>query len=128
MDLKSIIEEYKLDKKELARQLFPNNAFPDRALDRITQGLGCLYSDQIQKLAEILKVPPGSLFDSEWKASYEDNHHTFKKGAFTVILNANNWQTTIYKEGNLKIEKLIGAPNMTLEAYFSSIDKLLLTI
>lgn len=128
MDLKKIIEDHNVDTKELAKQLFPIHSFPNKALERIMLGQGTLGSDQIEKLAEFLKVPTGALFDPTWKAKFANNIHTFKKAEFTVNLDIETWQTTILQNNNLKVTKLIGSPNITLEEYFSQIDKILLTL
>lgn len=132
MNIKKIIESSGLNKNEVAKQLFPTHAFPEKALDRIMNGHGFLYTNQVEKLAVLLNVEPDLLYGADWKASFNNNVHTFVKKnhvkSYTAALNIETWETVIFEDTNLKVTKIIGSPNMLLKDYFTILDRILITL
>lgn len=125
MDLKSIIEQHGLDKAKLASELFPTNAYPEKALARVISGEGLLHSDQISKLSQITGASVDSFFSEGWNANYSDKIHTFSRGKYVVKLNIETWVSEIYEQNELKSTKVLGSSGVKLSDYFSMIEDII---
>lgn len=69
--LAEVMDRYNLDKRVLAKSLFPGNKYPREALERILKGIGRLNSDQISRLSLITGGPMSALFTGEgWAIQY----------------------------------------------------------
>jgi hypothetical protein len=69
--LQKLLEDFSLNKKVIAEQLFPHNKHPVLSFNRILSGRGALDSDQLAKLAAYVDVSLESLYSGDW--STEDN-------------------------------------------------------
>ena len=74
INLQKIIELAELDKKELASHLFPDLKHPSRSIAAVIAGNLLLDSVQISKLANLIQVPAGMLFeDADWSMGVPAN-------------------------------------------------------
>ena len=102
INLKKIV--LKMEKKEIAKQLFPGNKYPVLALNRVIAGEGSLDANQISKLSKLSGIPIEKLFDK-------------------VELDKITWIIKIFRNKNLFHEETIITPNQVI-----TISKLLSTI
>lgn len=83
--LAETIKALNLDKREVAKTLFPGNKFPKMALDRVLEEEAVLNADQISRLALFANVPVSSLFTGEgWGCKSRGKVHTFTNGDFVA--------------------------------------------
>lgn len=125
MDLKKIIKDSKIPKKEIARQLFPNHKHPDPALQRIVNQEGFLDEKQIIKLAYMLEMEPADLLREEWKVTAGNKQHTFTSGEYVVKLNTDTGLTRIYHNESLEVQDVITFQAVTMTDYFKYINSLI---
>ncbi len=79
--LSKLLDDFSLDKKKLAEQLFPNNKHPVLSFNRIVSGKGSLNSDQLSKLAAYIDRPIKELYSGDWK----------KEDAYVVEINCEDY-------------------------------------
>lgn len=122
------MDEKGLDKKEVARQLFPNNNFPVRALDRAIKGDYALDANQISKLALLANATIGELFSGEsWKSDYDGRLHTFTNGEFMATLDPTTWMTRVFHNKSLFHETIIHSKEVPLGEYFEKLNQIINT-
>lgn len=130
-NLKKIINANFLDQQILAKELFPENKFPNAALKRILDGKAFLDTNQLQTLAKILRINVQQLFaDSDWWHKEMNNEKIiFKKNNFRVELFLNNLTTVIYKNDKIiSSEVIIPDNNIKLSEYLNLVDKTILNL
>ena len=127
LDISTIIEERALDKKELARALFPDNKHPDHALRRILDGTALLDTDQLQLLADRAGLPLSELFSKGgWTATRTGpDVHVFKQGHFRAELDLSTGTTRLYKNDALVCEEILHSGLVPLSTYLDGLKKLI---
>ena len=131
-NLTAIIEQYKLEPKSLAAELFPGNAYPVPALKRVLEGEALLNTDQISKLSFMTGIPIEHLFTGEkWKSVPNKNFNLFvlENGEFKATLDRETWVTKIYHKNSIFHEAVIMDGNaVPMSVYLSELDKLILNL
>ena len=123
IDLERIITVNELDSLEVATQLFPENKYPQLALNRIKKGEAVLDSDQISKLALMVGVPISALFESgQWRAKSKGEIHKFTNGKYNAELNASTGVTKLFDKGSLFHESVITSKAIPLSDYLKQLD------
>lgn len=123
INVKNIIETAKLDKNEVAMQLFPENKFPVLALNRVINEELPLDANQISKLSLLANIPIGEMFSGEnWKASLKGNIHTFTNGEYRAELNTDTWITKVFHNNSRIHEELIHSKAIPLSDYLNKLD------
>jgi hypothetical protein len=126
IDLKSVIDEYGLDRVEISKLLFPANRHQDRALRRIEQSKALLDADQISRLALFIGVSPSDLYTGgDWKQRTEKGVHLFTNGDYKAVLDPNTWVTKIFHNDSMFHESVIHSGSTTLSEYLNTIDSLI---
>ena len=121
--VKEIIETRGLDIKEVARQLFPKNKYPDLALNRVIKGKNVLDADQISKLALMAGLPISELFSGgNWKAVARKGVHVFTNGEFRAELDSETWITKIFHKDSMFHESIIHSGSTPVSEYLSQLD------
>lgn len=121
--VKEIIEIRGLDIKEVARQLFPKNKYPDLALNRVIKGKNVLDADQISKLSLLAGIPISGLFSGEnWNAISGKGVHVFTNGEFRAELDSETWITKIFHKGSMFHESIISSGSTPVSEYLSQLD------
>jgi len=121
--LKEVIESRGLDIKEVARQLFPKNKYPDLALNRVIKGKNVLDADQISKLALMANMELSELFSGEnWKASNKTGIHVFTNGEFRAELNSCTWVTKIFHKDSMFHESILHSGSTPVSEYLVQLD------
>ena len=126
IDLSKIIDENKLDKKEIAKQLFPSNQFPMMALTRIVKGEAFLNSEQLSKLSLILDVEVSALYSgADWALSSSEDTISFKKGTFTSLLCTKTFTTRLYDGETLFHEQILHKTSISLSEYTEDLNAII---
>lgn len=131
INLKRIIELTGVSATKLGQHLFPDNAYPYKAINRVCTGKSFLNSEQIVKLSEFINVPVGLLFDSaEWRMSMPAGHDRrviqFRTYDYFAELDLETMTTTVSRNGALFFEKIEHPKSVGLTAYLSSITDLII--
>lgn len=127
IDLKKLIESSDLDSKEVAKQLFPKNKYPDLALNRVMKGLNVLDADQISKLSLLSGVPISELFSGgEWKGSTAQNVHVFTNGEYRAELDPQTWITKVFHKGSLFHDSIIHSGSTPINEYLHELDQIII--
>lgn len=123
INVKEIIEVRGLDTKEVARQLFPKNKYPDLALNRVIKGKNTLDADQISKFALLAGIQISELFSGEnWKAAQSKGVHVFTNGEFRAELDSETWTTKIFHKDSMFHESVIHSGSTPVSEYLSQLD------
>ena len=123
INVKEIIETRGLDTKEVARQLFPKNKYPDLALNRVIKGKNVLDADQISKLALLSGLQLSELFSGEnWKATAHKGVHVFTNGEFRAELDSETWITKVFHKDSMFHESIIHSGSTPVSEYLSQLD------
>lgn len=125
INLKEIIEKSKLDIKEIAIQLFPENKYPRLALNRVIAGEAVLDANQISKLALLINVDISDLYsDGNWKMKSRKGIHIFTSGRFRAELDSESWITKIFHRDSMFHDSIIHSGSTPLSEYFKELNKL----
>lgn len=124
IDVKEIIETRGLDTKEVARQLFPKNKFPDLALNRVIKCKNVLDADQISKLALMSGLTISELFSGEtWKSGpNKEDCLTFVNGEYYAELDTTKWVTRVFHNETLFHEEVITPGALPVREYLNQLD------
>jgi len=124
--LKAFIETHKLDKKKVARLLFPKNNHPMHALDRVINYKGLLDSSQIITLVNYANVPIQTVFNKHgWKTGVSpEGVITLTKGDNTATLCTRTWVSRVYLKGKLLSDTLISKSTISMRDYVANIEEI----
>ena len=125
IDVEKIIKTKKLDKKELAQQLFPENKHASLALNRVIKGDGFLDSNQISLLSELTGIAIGNLYSgNEWDLKNNKGLTVLTSGNFRAELDTKNWVTKVFDNGSLFHESVIHSGTTSLSAYLTQLSEI----
>lgn len=127
IDLKGIIDSRGLDAKEIAKQLFPKNKYPDLALNRVLKGINVLDADQISKLALISGLKISELFSGEnWKSGKQKGDIlTLSNGEYMVELNIQSWVAKVYHNETMFHEEVLSQKTIPMNDFLAQIDMII---
>lgn len=126
IDLAAIMEAYKLDKTELGKALFPKNAHPYNAIDRLLKGEGALSLEQALILSRLTGVSIEDLTEvSGWKASLKGRIHYFSKDGATALFNLDTGFLIVTDSEGRKQETYIISDVTTLKSLIETVEGLL---
>jgi hypothetical protein len=124
LNLQKIIDQNGLDPKEVAKQMFPENKYPEMALKRVLKGEALLNSDQISKLSLLTNISISELYGLNWKASKKGDTLTLVSGDYKALLDTNSWTTRIFDSESLFHESIIHSGIMPLSKYLHAISEI----
>lgn len=125
IDLDKIIKKKKLDKKELAQQLFPGHKYASLALNRVIKGDGFLDSNQISLLSELTGIKIGNLYSgNEWDLKNDKGLTVFTSGNFRAELDTNTWVTKVFDNDSLFHESVIHSDSTPLSVYLTQLTEI----
>ena len=124
VDLADLIHKLSLDKKLLAKVLFPENSRPMLALSRLVTGRSRLNDEQLFRLSTFTNLPVDALYKSSayWKSITQNHSIRFTNGNYTALYDS---QTGIVKvlHLNKQIAVHVIAPKVvTLTEFLQSIN------
>lgn len=123
INLEQIISSRGLDKKEVAKHLFPNNKFPDLSLNRVMSGKAVLDANQISKLALMSGLGISQLFiEKEWDMKKDAGVFKFYKDSFKVELDSKTWITKIFDGESLLHDSILHSEFIPLDEYLKQIN------
>ena len=121
IDVNKLIEDHNLDKKELARAMFPENIYPGMAFKRILDGEALLDSAQVLKLAAIVGVNVLQLFNGSWETTQSPSKYVIDNGDYRAELDWKSWTTRIFHKGSMFFEEVLTKPTISLSEYVHEI-------
>ena len=128
INLKKIIEDQLLDKNEIAKLLFPTNAYPVLALNRILAGTAVLNADQISKFSLFSSIPIAELYEGNgWKSTIKKNVHILTSGDYVAELDTSTWTTKIFHNESLFHEFVMVSKSITLSDYIAKLNEVIKT-
>lgn len=124
IDVKEIIESRGLDTKEVARQLFPKNKYPDLALNRVIKGKNVLDADQISKLSLMSGLTISELFSGDaWKSGpNKEDCLTFVNSEYYAELDTAKWVTKVFHNETMFHEEVITPGSLPVSEYLNQLD------
>lgn len=123
IDLNSIIESSGLDRKGVAQELFPDNKYPELAMNRILRGEALLDSDQIQKLSGLARMEISELFEGRpWVQSHGPGILKFLSDGYRVEIDQSTWTARLFHGDSLVWEDLLTFPSIPLTDFLNSIN------
>ena len=128
LNLKYLIEKYKIDEAELGKVLFPTTKYPEYCFRRILKGEAFLDSIQITILANYLSVPVSELFtveDTEWHGAQEDKRLIFKRGVYKVVVGDNICTLSIWKNDQMIYKSIGDIGLMPVKQFLSEVDSII---
>lgn len=131
LDLKRIMTTANLKASYVGPHLFPDNVDPAHAVRRVMRSEALLNSEQITKLAELLNVPIGLLFDdAAWCMSVKAERRNvinFRTYDYFAELNTETMETTLSRNDVLMLEKVITHDRgITLTDYLAQLTDLII--
>ncbi len=126
IDVEKIIKTKKLDKKELAQQLFPENKHSSLALNRVIKGDGFLDSNQISLLSELTGIAIGNLYSgNEWGLKNNKGLTVLTSGNFRAELDTKTWITKVFDKDSLFHESVIHSGTTALSVYLNLLTQII---
>lgn len=126
IDLKKLMDSHGLKKRDVATQLFPGIKYPVLALNRVLKGEALLDTDQISKLAAILKVPISTLFNekTQWEMQGTKTGITLTTGKYRAELDTNTWLTRVFANDTLFHEAILHNGRIYLSEYIEMLNQI----
>ena len=127
LDIKKVLEVYKVSAKEAANVMFPNNDYPMNALNRVFRGESQVNCRQAAALAAYIGVPVGDLFRSEgnWKVYFEDYAMVLTRDDIRVVLN--NYVLTVFKGTTQLAHEYVQYNTISVSEFINHIEQLIKT-
>lgn len=128
IDLHTIIETYELDKKLLAKILFPKAVHPDLALTRLISKRSMLNEKQIYFLSTFTGISVGTLYEPQlfWKATTYDRCIRFTNGEYTALYDPETGITKILMLSKEIAIHTISNKVLPLSEYLKSINQIII--
>lgn len=129
IDIRGVIEKSGLNYSDVATELFPLNAYPRLALNRVADRKNGAHLDeeQISKLASLLGLNISELFDeTEWSSKIEGDKVTFSTKDYRAELDLKTNKTKIYHLNSLFHSEIIHSLTVPLSEYLESLNKIIL--
>tara|TARA_R100001198_G_C5197719_1_gene187969 strand:- start:495 stop:926 length:432 start_codon:yes stop_codon:yes gene_type:complete len=124
INIRKLISDLNLSKKELAKELFPHNKYPVLSLNRVMKGETFLDSNQISRLSALTGVSVENLFDqANWKADIRGRVIIFTDNKFKAHLHVDTFKTEMLYEGVLFHESILHSNDITLKNYIRMLDR-----
>lgn len=130
--IEELIKQRKLDKKEVARILFPSNTYPKLALKRVFDGDGSLNATQMSRLAAFLDCSVQDLFCVDWKYRATKKAFIFTKEddkgvRYKAVLDMQTGKTRIFADKEIYFETILHSKMIVLKDYIAFLNKIILS-
>ena len=126
MNLQKIIDERGLDKKEVAKLLFPDIKYPILAFNRVLADVAVLDSTQVSKLALFADLTIDEIYSGRaWKATSKKGRHKFISGDFIAELDLETGITKVFHKGSLFHESVLHSTLIPLSSYIEELNNLI---
>lgn len=122
MDLKKIIEDSGLKMEFIAAKLFPDNAHPYNALNRVLSKGGSLKAEQVKALAEVLNVSADELLGLRWSGKIGPSGVILKNGPVTVAITPSAGTFEVWFDGALRTFTLHSG--MTVKGFLKEVEEI----
>jgi len=122
MDVKKLIQDRDLDIKIIAKELFPENAYPQMAFKRILKGEATLSVPQIKRLAALAGMDPSKALSGNWTKRSKGTKFTITSGDYRAELDMKSWITRLFHGKSMFHEELLTRPFIPLSEYIAQVE------
>jgi hypothetical protein len=125
-DLNKVLSESGMAKERMAKELFPSNKYPVKALERVLDGHGKLDTDQLAQLAKLLKVSIPDLFKGLASMVSREGVHTITIGDYTAELDFQKAITQVFHNGVMVHTEVLHSQSIPLSEYLHQLQTIIL--
>jgi hypothetical protein len=128
INLRLLIQTLSLDRKELARALFPGHKRPELALSRVVAKKSELRETQMLRLAIFSGLSIDALYESsaQWKMKVESDLIRFTRGEFVAVYSPKTGITKIYSLETVIATHFLSKPTQPLSEYLEEITRIVI--
>jgi hypothetical protein len=128
IDLRTLIQARNLDKKELAKVLFPKAKHPAMALARLLSGRAKMNEQQIYRLSMFSGLSIDALYyeSLHWKQVAHNGLIRFTLDDYSAIYSPTMGITKIYHLESLLATHVLSSPNQPLSDYLTEINRIVI--
>lgn len=124
--LKDFLAHHGLEPGFVARELFPDNKFPTKALDRVLKNQAYLNSEQVSRLAALARVPVSHVFNAQqWRQEMRSGQLLFYRADYRAELDQTKWTTRLFHRDSLFHIEMLHSRALTLREYLDHLDLLI---
>lgn len=125
INLRELIEQRGLKTREVAEFLYPDNKFPQVALQRVLDGKALLNSEQVSRLAAWLGISTDSLYKGGWSSEFEGETCILTNGNYRAELSIRTGETKVFHLGALFHEIILHDPAISLSQYVELLNAII---
>lgn len=124
INLAQLIQDRDLDRKQLAKVLFPKNLHPSQALTRVLANRTSLREEQVYRLSIFTGLSMEALYAGtlHWKMEAKEGLIRFTRDEYVAVYSATTGVTKIYRLDSLLATHTISKLNQPLEQYLEEIN------
>lgn len=128
IDLENLIQNLKINRKELAQILFPKSAHPIQGLNRLISRRTMLDEQQLYRLSTYTGLSIDAMYDPAmfWKATVNGEHIRFTNGDYTALYDPETGITKITLFNSRIAIHVISARTQTLKDFLSEINQIII--
>lgn len=128
VDLQNLIDNLQLDKKLLARALFPDAVHPDMALSRLLSKRSKMDETQLYALATLTGQSVDALYAPQlhWKMNVQNNCIRFTNGDYTALYEPSSGITRILLLQKQIALHTLSSTTQPLSEYLQSINQIII--
>lgn len=117
INLKKVLDETGIEVNKAAEELFPGNAHPRRAINRVFREDALLDSDQISKLSAMTKIPIDKLFEDKFNHTDDGTDEILiYTENYRAKLNTKDYTVTVFENSSLVHETFKVNPNTEINS------------
>ena len=123
IDLASLMAEYSIDKKELAKRLFPSHVRPDLALSDVLKGVLDLRVAQLSVLSDMTGLSEPELFKATgWRSLASKDLFVFTRKNYRVTVDKQTWEVKIAHDGSMFSQEVLVNKAIPLSEVLDYVD------
>lgn len=128
IELREMIKEMDLNKRELSLVLFPKAKHPAMALTRLISGRSKLNEQQIYRLSIFTGIPIEGLYKESlyWKTTAREGLVYFTKRNYRAIYDPSTGITKVYSLDSLLATHVVSSPMQPLSDYLTEINSIII--
>lgn len=125
INLKRVVQEHKLNVREIAPLLFPKNKYPVLAMRRIIGGKGNLNSAQVSQLAHYCHCKIDELYTNGYTSIASRDMLTLTTDNYIATVDKQSWRLNVFDRGDKFHDELIFDTNITMSELLEKLDSVI---
>lgn len=102
-NLKDIMARHNLREDEMAKLLYPDAKYPQKALSRVLDGKAELRVSQLERLSKHIGCSIQCLFDSDWTTKADKYRVTFTRGEYHAVVHGSSPMHLVLYTGEVEV-------------------------